>query len=117
MNGLPKILSKRALDAMAIVSDDHFLECEMVMKAARMGLRICAMDVDFRTRGGGKSSIGLKDIWDYLDHLARVGFGAGDRWNVRSVPRWRSKPEWLYFPDGKPHLQDLRAAGAAREGI
>ena len=87
MNGLPKILKKRVLDEMRIVSDDQFLECEMMLKAARMGLRICALDVGFYARGAGNSSVGLKDLWDYLDHLTRVGLGIGDRWNVNAVRR------------------------------
>ena len=119
MNGLPKILDKQALDAMRIVSDDHFLECEMVLKASRMGLRICAMDVNFYARGAGRSSVGWSEIRDYLEHLCRVGLGVGDRWNVKRVPRWRPVPEWLYYPDGNGGSDAGRTAlrAAGREGI
>jgi glycosyltransferase involved in cell wall biosynthesis len=100
MNGLPKIVERKALHEMQIVSDDHFLECEMMLKAARMGLRVCALDVDFFSRGGGKSSIGFSDVWAYVDHLVRVGTGVGDLWKVKRVPRRRPRAEWLYFPNG-----------------
>ncbi len=120
MNGLPKILHHKALQEMRLVSDDHFFECEMVLKAARMGLRVCAMDVNFYARGAGKSSVGAKEILAYVEHLARVGSGIGDKWGVRRVPQWRQRAEWLYFPDGSTGATDLSASAlhpVNREGI
>ena len=85
VNGPPKIISRKVLEAMQLKSDDHFLECEMMLKAQRMGLTMCSIDVEFHSRETGESSIGWRDCLDYLRNLLTVLISRNDPWGIRSV--------------------------------
>ena len=112
MNGLPKILSEHALDGMDLKSADQFLECEMMLKAQRMGLRICSVDVLFHQREGGSSSVGWRDVIDYLHHLFLIRLGLDQRLGIHDVPRFGTKARWLHCPNGVSDL-DLGQSGRA----
>lgn len=104
MNGLPKILTTQALEAMQLRSADQFLECEMMLKAQRMGLRICSVDVLFHKRRGGSSSVGWSDCVDYLRHLFLIRLGLDRRLGIGKVSRFSPRAEWLHCPNGVADL-------------
>jgi len=104
MNGLPKILSVRALEGIQLRSTDQFLECEMMLKAQRMGLRICSVDVLFHKRRGGSSSVGWRDCLDYLRHLFLIRLGLDRRLGIADVPRLGPRAEWIHCPNGVADL-------------
>lgn len=110
VNGPPKILSRHVLQAMRLKSEDQFLECEMMLKADRMGLTMCSLDVQFHKRDGGESSIGWRDCWDYLRNLAAIRFSAQDWWGLHSIPKAARRSEWKHFPDGLP-MAELKPDG------
>jgi glycosyltransferase involved in cell wall biosynthesis len=87
MNGPPKLLRREALAALQLCSDDHFLECEMMLKARRLGLRVATEPVDFLPRTGGISNIRMKDCLAFLHHLMVIRFTSNDPWNVNAVTK------------------------------
>jgi glycosyltransferase involved in cell wall biosynthesis len=96
VNGPPKVISRPVLEAMQLKSTNQFLECEMMLKAQRMGLTICSIDVEFRAREGGKSSIGFSDCWDYLRSLLTVLISRNDPWGIHRIPRSSRKTRWIH---------------------
>ncbi len=96
VNGPPKVISRKVLEAMALHSTGQFLECEMMLKAQRMGLTICSIDVEFHAREGGESSIGLRDCVDYLRNLLIVLVSRNDPWGIHRIPRSARKAKWIH---------------------
>ncbi|HLJ48819.1 MAG TPA: glycosyltransferase family 2 protein [Bryobacteraceae bacterium] len=117
MNGLPKILTERALSGMQLQSEDHFLECEMMLKAQKMGLAMCSVDVEFRKRKGGRSSVNWKDCVDYLEHLACIRLGINDQWGMRDVPRLSRRARWVHCPNGVEDLAEIRTGQAVTANL
>jgi glycosyltransferase involved in cell wall biosynthesis len=100
VNGPPKIVSRWVLEAMQLKSADQFLECEMMLKAERMGLTMCSSDVPFHKRDGGGSSISWRDCWDYLRNLTVISFSQRDPWGLHQIPKSSRKAVWAHYPDG-----------------
>ncbi len=100
VNGPPKVISRSVLEAMQLKSADQFLECEMMLKAQRMGLTMCSIDVEFRAREGGKSSIGWRDCRDYLRNLLTVLVSRNDPWGIHQIPVSAQKAKWIHQGDG-----------------
>jgi len=102
VNGPPKVISREVLEAMALKSEDQFLECEMMLKAQRMGLTICSLDVQFHARNGGESSIGWRDCVDYLRNLGEILLSTDDRWGIHQIRPSSRGAQWTHFPGGAP---------------
>jgi hypothetical protein len=96
VNGPPKVITRTVLEAMQLKSTDQFLECEMMLKAERMGLTMCSIDVDFQARQGGESSIGWRDCRDYLRNLLTVLISRNDPWGIHRVPKSAHKAKWIH---------------------
>jgi glycosyltransferase involved in cell wall biosynthesis len=100
VNGPPKVISRTVLEAMQLKSSDQFLECEMMLKAERMGLTMCSIDVEFHARQGGKSSIGWSDCWDYVRNLATILVSRNDPWGIHRIPKSARKSQWIHHGAG-----------------
>jgi glycosyltransferase involved in cell wall biosynthesis len=100
VNGPPKILSRSVLEAMQLKSNDQFLECEMLLKAERMGLTMCSLDVQFHKRSGGSSSINWRDCLGYLRDLTRITFLRNDPWGFHRIPKSERPAVWMHYPNG-----------------
>lgn len=100
VNGPPKVISRQVLEAMQLKSADQFLECEMMLKAERMGLTICSIDVEFHARQGGESSIGWRDCWDYVRNLLTVLITRDDPWGIHRIPKALRRATWIHQADG-----------------
>jgi glycosyltransferase involved in cell wall biosynthesis len=100
VNGPPKVISRKVLEEMQLKSTDQFLECEMMLKAERMGLTICSIDVAFHAREGGESSIGWRDCRDYLRNLLTVLISRNDPWGIHQIPKAPQKAKWIHQGDG-----------------
>lgn len=96
VNGPPKVISRTALEAMQLKSTDQFLECEMMLKAERMGLTMCSIDVQFHAREGGESSVGWRDCRDYLRNLLVVLVSRNDPWGIHRIPNLKQKAKWIH---------------------
>jgi hypothetical protein len=111
INGPPKIISRRVLEAMQLKSTDQFLECEMMLKAQRMGLTICSIDVEFHARESGESSIGWRDCRDYVRNLLIILVSRDDFWGINRIANSACKAKWINEPAG------MRANPAALPSI
>lgn len=100
VNGPPKIISRSVLEAMRLKSEDQFLECEMMLKAERMGLTMCSLDVQFHKRHGGSSSIRWGDCLGYLRDLTRITFLENDPWGFHRIPKAKQAAVWMHYPKG-----------------
>ncbi len=109
VNGPPKIVSRKVLEQMQLKSTDQFLECEMMLKAERMGLTMCSIDVEFHAREAGTSSIGWRDCRDYLRNLLTILVSRNDPWGIHRIPKSRGKSRWIHQAGGA----QASAAGTA----
>ena len=69
VNGIPKIMKREALEKMALVSRDWFIDTEIMIKAAQFGLKIGEENVHFLKRKGGKSSINYRALLQFLKNM------------------------------------------------
>jgi glycosyltransferase involved in cell wall biosynthesis len=114
VNGPPKVISRTVLEAMQLKSTDQFLECEMMLKAERMGLKMCSIDVEFHAREGGESSIGWRDCRDYIRNLLTVLVSRNDPWGIHAIPKSAAKAKWIHQETGAN--ANSSAAAALRPG-
>jgi glycosyltransferase involved in cell wall biosynthesis len=117
VNGPPKVLSRAVLDAMQLTSTDQFLECEMMLKADRMGLTMCSLDVQFHKREGGESSIGWRDCWDYLRNLVVISFFVNDPWGLHRIPKSSHRALWQHYPNGVPSASEPKSSLLLRNAV
>jgi glycosyltransferase involved in cell wall biosynthesis len=75
INGKPKAVTRRALEAMCLRSDDWFIDAEIVLEARRLGLRIGEMPVVFRENKDRSSFVRISAIWEFLANMLRRRFG------------------------------------------
>jgi glycosyltransferase involved in cell wall biosynthesis len=75
-NAKPKFLRKEDLAKLALVSDDWFVDAEVMIKTAALGIEWAEEPVEFRKRDGGKSNVRLGSIVEFLRNLGRWRFGS-----------------------------------------
>lgn len=71
VNGNPKLWPRRALDPAALVSDDWFLDAEVLVRARAAGLPVVERDVPARPRQGGRSKVRATTCLELARSLAR----------------------------------------------
>jgi glycosyltransferase involved in cell wall biosynthesis len=88
VNGTPKILPRRAVQAMDLRSRGWFLDPEIMIKANRMGLRVLEFNAFARMRGSGVSHVRVSTCWEFLRSLIHYRFsGELDRW-AEELTKW-----------------------------
>ena len=81
VNGTPKILPRRAIQAMDLQSKGWFLDPEIMIKAYRMGLRVLEFNAFARMRGSGVSHVRASTCWEFVRNLLHYRFSDElDRW-------------------------------------
>jgi dTDP-4-dehydrorhamnose 3,5-epimerase-like enzyme len=101
VNGSPKILSREVLRRMRLVSDDWFLDPEVVVKARALGLRTIEIDVEGYARSGGTSHVRRDTVLEFLRNIWRYRFGAGLRaWRREVAAEQAGRP--APGPDATP---------------
>ncbi len=71
MNSKPKILTSEALSKMQLVSDDWFIDAEIMIQARRLRLRIGEVPTGFLGLSGRRSFISARAVFEFLGNLAR----------------------------------------------
>jgi glycosyltransferase involved in cell wall biosynthesis len=71
VNAKPKILTRRAYDRMTLVSDDWFIDAEIMIEARRLGLRIGEVPTEFLGLTGRRSFVNLRAVLEFVGNLAR----------------------------------------------
>jgi glycosyltransferase involved in cell wall biosynthesis len=79
INGKPKALTRRAYDQMRLVSDDWFIDAEIVLAARRAGLRIEEMPVVFLANPERSSFVKPAAIWEFIKNMTRYRVGRTGR--------------------------------------
>jgi glycosyltransferase involved in cell wall biosynthesis len=74
-NAKPKFLRKEDLAKLALVSDDWFIDAEVMIKTAALGIKWAEEPVEFRKRDGGRSNVRIGSIIEFLRNLGRWRFG------------------------------------------
>ncbi|MBI5787777.1 MAG: glycosyltransferase family 2 protein [Candidatus Schekmanbacteria bacterium] len=69
INGTPKIFAQKYLPDFALISQDWFLDAELMIKAQFMGLKVGEVDVDFLPRAVGKSNVKWTTVWEFLKNM------------------------------------------------
>lgn len=75
VNAKPKFVRTEHLAALALRADDWFIDTEVLLKAARLGLRCVTVDIDFRTRPAGASHVRFSTIVEFVNNLVRYRCG------------------------------------------
>ena len=70
-NGCPKMFRKGAWEQLSPQSTDWFLDPEIMIGAARLGLKKSEVDVLARPRTAGKSKVGTSTVVEFLVNLTR----------------------------------------------
>lgn len=79
INGSPKLLPRRIINAMDLKSRGWLLDPEIMIKAHYMGIRILELNAFSRMRSNGVSHVRVGTCWEFL-------------WNLcifRFAPKWR----------------------------
>lgn len=78
VNGMPKILPRDAVKAMALRSKDWFLDAEIMIKSQALAIRIIEFNVFARLRGNGVSHVKAGTCWEFAVNLLKYRFSR--RW-------------------------------------
>jgi dTDP-4-dehydrorhamnose 3,5-epimerase-like enzyme len=83
VNGSPKVFSKGHYRRLRPVSDDWFLDPEIIIKTKELGLRVIEIDVEGYARHAGTSNVRAQTTIEFLKNIWRYRFG-------RSLAPWRA---------------------------
>jgi glycosyltransferase involved in cell wall biosynthesis len=75
-NAKPKFLRKEDLAKLALVSNDWFIDAEVMIKCSALGIEWDETPVRFRERSGGSSNVRLGSMIEFLKNLGRWRFGS-----------------------------------------
>jgi hypothetical protein len=85
-NAKPKFLRRSDLQLLDLVSDDWFIDAEVMVKTAALGITWAEHPVRFLKRQGGRSNVRLSTIKEFLANLLRWRFGGlYSTWRRRTV--------------------------------
>jgi dTDP-4-dehydrorhamnose 3,5-epimerase-like enzyme len=86
VNGSPKIFSRKNWERMRLVSDDWFLDPEIIIKTRALDLRVIEIDVEGYARSAGTSHVKRDTVLEFLRNIGRYRFGA-------AMKEWRRSLE------------------------
>jgi len=89
VNGNPKFLSREVVRRMQLTSNDWFLEAEIVLKTAYLGLPVREIAVAGLPRASGQSHVRWRAIWEFVGNIARYRLGGPWRDWKRAQTRLR----------------------------
>ena len=74
-NAKPKFLRKEDLAKLSLVSNDWFIDAEIMIKISALGIGWSEIPVEFHRRARGASNVRLRSIVEFLRNMARWRFG------------------------------------------
>ncbi|MCG3149439.1 MAG: Undecaprenyl-phosphate 4-deoxy-4-formamido-L-arabinose transferase [Verrucomicrobiae bacterium] len=87
VNAKPKFLHKEDLAKLALVSNDWFIDAEVMIKSAALGIHWDEIPVRFRERTGGSSNVRISSIIEFLNNLGCWRFGQlYNTWKRTTLP-------------------------------
>lgn len=85
INGSPKLMPSRILNAMKLESKGWLLDPEIMIKAYYMGVHVMELNVFGRMRGNGVSHVKVMTCWEFLHNLLKFRFSKEWRRNFQNV--------------------------------
>jgi glycosyltransferase involved in cell wall biosynthesis len=86
INCNPKLMPAGLLDRLQPTSRDWFLEAEIVLKAAHLGIPIIEIDVEGQAREAGSSHVRVATVTEFIRNILAYRFGADWRtWRAASA--------------------------------
>ncbi len=77
INGKPKVLKRTAYERLRLTATDWFIDAEIMIQAARLGLSVKEVPVVFRRRKAGSSNVRLETLSEFLRNM----------WNYKNVKK------------------------------
>ena len=71
INGNPKILPRDVLECMGLVSEDWFIDTEMLIKARALGVPVFELNVLAQMRPGGETNVRPSTCWEFVVNLLK----------------------------------------------
>ncbi len=93
VNANPKFLPAECLSRMDLLSDDWFLEAEVMLKAQHMRLDVVEVDVAGMAREAGRSHVRNSTILEFVKNMVIYRFGGPWKQWRRDVKRYDSAPQ------------------------
>jgi len=76
LNSSPKIMRREIYEKMKLESNDWFLDPELMVKAAYLGLPVVENPVECHLRAGGKSNVRWTTCLEFMKNILRFRLGA-----------------------------------------
>lgn len=89
INGSPKIMSRQCYECLNLSSKDWFLDAEVIIKANYLSMKVGEVPVVFRRRHGGRSSVRLCTVWEFLRNM--ITYHKRGVFNESSDLMWRQR--------------------------
>jgi glycosyltransferase involved in cell wall biosynthesis len=86
INGHPKLIRRRCYEALDLRSPDSFLDAEILLKGQKLGARFCHLDLEFRRRETGHSSVRISTCLEFVQNLMKARFMKEDPWGLHRTP-------------------------------
>ena len=78
INAKPKIMKMVCYKNLHLKSKDWFIDTEIMLKAKKKGYKYGEIPLEYKKRKGGKSSLGISAVLQFLKNLLRFRLGAYD---------------------------------------
>ncbi|MCB0218482.1 MAG: glycosyltransferase family 2 protein [Chrysiogenetes bacterium] len=75
VNGKPKFMSRELYEQMGLESRDWFIDAEILIKAARLGVQASEYDVHFLKREHGASHVNAGTVFEFLGNMLNYRLG------------------------------------------
>jgi glycosyltransferase involved in cell wall biosynthesis len=85
VNGHPKFMRRDAYEALDLQSYDSFLDAEILLKATRVGMKLCEIPLEFLKRETGSSAVRWWTCAEFLFNLFDARFDPNDRWGFNKI--------------------------------
>ena len=106
INGQPKAMTRDVYERLELVSDDWFVEAEVVLRARELGLAVVEFPVDFLPNVGRTSLVGWDTVWEFVRNMAR--------WRVGRHPAQRPRRVKTQPTGARDRRERLTARGRTR---
>lgn len=91
VNSNPKLMTSFAYQSIQPCSHDFFIDPEILLKASRLGLKFCEVEIVSPKRDQGRSKLGVLRVGlRFAMNLIIVRFRKNDPWGIHSVKPARS---------------------------
>jgi glycosyltransferase involved in cell wall biosynthesis len=87
LNSHPKLMTRRAYSLMQLRSHNFFIDPEILLKAKRLGLKVCEVDIEFRRRKTGHSNVKWTTCLEFFIDLCRARFIKKDPLGLNTLMR------------------------------